>query len=110
MRKLMIAVVAVVVSGCSGLMMAGGGSGSTSAERDRPAASPTSNDAALAASVRASYAADPLLSRFDIGVRAASGRVTLSGTVATYAARESAEKIAMTTAGVKAVSNEIKVD
>jgi osmotically-inducible protein OsmY len=36
--------------------------------------------------------------------------VTLSGGVPTYAARETAEKLAMTTEGVKAVNNKITVN
>jgi len=110
MRSLVILITAITISACSGMMLSGGSSGSSPAERDRPAAATSATDAALSSRVRASYAADPVLRNFAIGVAASAGLVTLSGAVATYATRESAEKLAMATDGVKAVDNRITVN
>ena len=42
-------------------------------------------------------------------MRTYENKVTLSGTVGSYGAREMAEKLAIDTDGVKAVDNQIKV-
>jgi osmotically-inducible protein OsmY len=92
------------------MMLAGGSTGSTPAEKDREPAAAQSTDTALSSRVKARIAADPVLGGFSIGVAASAGLVTLSGAVATYAARETAEKLAMATEGVKAVNNKITVN
>ena len=108
MRILVILLVALTVAACSGLMIGGGSAASPAVEKDRPAATRT-GDAALADKVATRLAADPALGALGIGVSASGGLVTLSGTVPSYAAREAAEKLAMTTAGVNAVDNRITV-
>jgi osmotically-inducible protein OsmY len=90
------------------MMLGGGSSASTPAQKDQPAA-PVA-DTALMRQIEARYAADAILGTYVIRVGASAGLVTLYGTVATYAARESAEKMAMATAGVKAVDNRITVN
>ena len=109
MRVLEILLVGIILSGCSGLMMTGS-SGGSSVETDRPSQSQQASDSAITAHVRSRYAADSLVSSFDIDVRTSGAKVTLSGTVASYAAREEAEKIAINTDGVKAVDNQINVE
>ncbi len=109
MRVLEILLVGIILSGCSGLMMTGASSGST-VDKDRPSQSLQSSDAAITARVESRHAADSLVSMFDVKVQTSGAKVTLSGTVASYAAREAAEKLAISTDGVKAVDNQIKVD
>ena len=109
MRVLEILLVAIIMSGCSGLMMTGASSSST-VEKDRPSQSQQSSDSAITARVKSRYAADSLLGSSDIAVRTSGAKVTLSGTVASYAAREEAEKIAINADGVKAVDNQINVE
>jgi osmotically-inducible protein OsmY len=109
MRSLVISVLAITLSACSGMMLGGGSPGSTPAAKDRPSGAKQASDAAINSRLRAQSAADPGLAKFAIGVSTAAGFVTLSGKVATYAARETAEKLAMATDGVKAVDNQISV-
>jgi len=109
MRVLVILLFGIILSGCSGLMMTGASSGST-VDKDRPSQSLQSSDAAITARVESRHAADSLVSMFDVKVQTSGAKVTLSGTVASYAAREAAEKLAISTDGVKAVDNQIKVD
>ncbi len=109
MRVLAILLVGIILSGCSGLMMTGASSNS-SVEKDRPSQSQTSSDSVITARVKSRFAADSLVSKFDVGVHTSGAMVTLSGTVASYAAREEAEKLAIGTDGVKAVENQIRVE
>ncbi len=109
MRVLEILLVGIILSGCSGLMMTGS-SGGSSIDESGPSQSQQASDSAITARVRSRYAADPLVSLFDIDVQTSGAKVTLSGTVASYAAREEAEKIAISTDGVKAVDNQINVE
>ncbi len=109
MRILEILLVSIILSGCSSLMMTGS-SGGSSSDENGPSQSQQASDSAITARVRSRYAADSLVSNFDIDVRTSGAKVTLSGTVASYAAREEAEKIAINTDGVKAVDNQLNVD
>jgi hyperosmotically inducible protein len=67
------------------------------------------DDATLAANVKAKLTTDAPLSAATINVAAASGVVTLSGTVATEAEKAKAESIASAVEGVKSVTNSISV-
>jgi hyperosmotically inducible periplasmic protein len=102
MRSLVILVIAGTLSACSGMMLGGGSSAPSSASQTA--------DATLSSRVRAKYAADPVLGKQAITVQARSGLVSLTGTVATYAVREAAEKTAMAVDGVKGVDNRISVN
>ncbi|MDH4126570.1 MAG: BON domain-containing protein [Gammaproteobacteria bacterium] len=110
MRSLAILIAAITLSGCSAMMLGGGSTASTPMERDRATPAAQASDSTLSSRVRAQYAKDPMLAQAAITVSAAAGMVTLSGTVSTYAARESAEKLAMATDGVKGVDNNITVN
>ncbi len=109
MRVLVILLVGIILSGCSGLMMSGASSGNP-VDENGPSQSQQASDSAITARVRNRYAADSLVSTFDIDVRTSGAKVTLSGTVTSYAAREEAEKLAIGTDGVKAVDNQIDVE
>jgi hyperosmotically inducible protein len=107
MRGLVILVIAITLSACSGLLLSGGSAGGTAegspAEKDAP------NDASLVSAINSKFAEDLSLAPLGISVRSSAGKVTLSGSVPTYALRESAEKQALATRGVKAVDNRITV-
>ena len=64
-------------------------------------------DAALAAAVKAAFAADARLKSFAIDIRAENGAVELFGTVDAKSSREKAEKIAAAVDGVKSVKNHL---
>jgi hyperosmotically inducible protein len=108
MRILVILLSGITLSGCSGLIIGGGSAGSTTVQKDTSAQSQAGNSL-LSERVMAKLAADPMVSKLGLDVRASGGMVTLSGKVPTYAARETAEKLAMATDGVKAVDNRITV-
>lgn len=110
MRSLVILMFASTLSACAGMMLGGGASGQAPAPANRPAAPAAASDSALSQKVQARLAADAMLAQQGIVVRAQAGLVTLSGTVATYAVREAAEKQAMSVDGVKAVDNRISVN
>lgn len=67
------------------------------------------DDAAITAKVKGKITADPDLNPFNIDVDSKQGVVTLSGRVATAAAKDRAEKLARDTSGVKGVHNDLKV-
>ncbi len=108
MRILVILLSGITLCGCSGLMIGGGSAGSTTVQRDTAGQSQAGNSL-LSELVVAKFAADPVVSKLGLDVRASAGMVTLSGKVPTYSARETAEKLAMATDGVKAVDNRITV-
>ena len=67
------------------------------------------SDQALTASVKAKLSDNPALAGQGIKVAVEDGMVTLTGSVATSEAKESAGQIAESIEGVKAVSNLIEV-
>lgn len=110
MRSLVILCAAITLSACSAMMLGGGSTGASSTARNHPTSAMQPSDSALNDRVRAQYAADPMLANSAITVSTSAGLVTLTGKVPTYAARESAEKLAMATSGVKGVNNRITVN
>ncbi|MBT8098946.1 MAG: BON domain-containing protein [Gammaproteobacteria bacterium] len=108
MRRLVVLVFALIVSGCSA-MMVGGGSGGGGYRSDDRSAAQESSDWSITTSLKSQYAANVSTRDFNLGVSTDRGRVVLSGTVDTYAVRETAEKLALATDGVKAVDNRIRV-
>ena len=109
MRVLVFLVIVITSSGCSSLML-GGGSPASSAEAEQTTASTEAADTATSNRVKAKFAADAELGRHAIGVHTKAGMVTISGSVPSYGTRESAEKLAIATDGVKAVDNKITVE
>jgi hyperosmotically inducible protein len=67
------------------------------------------DDAAITTKVKAKLAGDALLNTFNIDVDTHAGVVTLSGRVATAAARAEAERLARETKGVEDVRNDLQV-
>ncbi|MGA8224118.1 MAG: BON domain-containing protein, partial [Candidatus Acidiferrales bacterium] len=68
------------------------------------------DDAALASSIRLQLAGDSMLKDADLAVSSSSGAVTLSGTVASDAARKEAFRLASQTRGVASVNDEMSVE
>lgn len=108
MRVLVFLVFVVTSSGCSGLMLGGGSATGSTAQESRTTSAQTA-DMATSKRVREKFAADAELSKHKINVSTTAGMVRLSGSVSGYAVRENAEKMAMASAGVKAVDNQITV-
>jgi hyperosmotically inducible protein len=110
MRILILIATLLTLSGCTALMVGGAAVGGYQLGKDERAPSMVASDSAITTKIKSKYAVDSVVSVFNVGVRTYEGRVTLSGTVGSYAAREMAEKLAIETDGVKAVDNQIKVE
>ena len=110
MRVLVFLLFAITLSGCSGLMVSGGSAGSSPSASEQATKSAQAADTATTNRVKAAFAADAELGKHAIYVSTSAGMVRISGSVPTYDARESAEKLAMATDGVKAVDNKITVE
>ena len=74
------------------------------------AATVVASDTAITSKITGKFAADEIVSVFEIGVRTYKGTVTLSGKVGSIAARNRAESIARDTKGVQAVNNQIVLE
>jgi len=109
MRILIIVTSLLTLCGCTG-MMVGGSGGGYQPPRDERDAGVVASDSAITTKIKGKYAADSVVSVFDIGVRTWKGTVTLSGSVGSYVARDQAESLAKSTGGVKAVNNHIIVE
>ena len=98
-----------ILTACSSLMMSGG-TGTYSSKDTQRTATQTARDSAITSEVRAQHRNDPVVSKYAVGVQTTQGRVTLTGVVGTYEARNQAYRIARTVDGVTAVINQIRVD
>lgn len=108
MRTVLVAAAALALCGCTALMLGGGSPGQGPGGSGRPAA-PASTDSGTTAAIRSRLRADPVLGAFDLRVETLSNRVTLRGSVSTYAARKRAGDIAASVDNVVAVDNRIGV-
>jgi osmotically-inducible protein OsmY len=108
MRVLILVCLLAGLVGCSSMMI-GGGSGSASSSTSSGSSS-SNSDSSITAAVRGNLTADATVGSYGINVRTTGGRVTLSGDVDSYAAYEQAERLAIRTAGVKSIDNQIKVE
>lgn len=110
MRILLLLTTAVLLNGCTSMMVGGAGAGGYQVDKDERSASVVASDSAITTKIKGKYAADSIVSVFNIGVRTWAGTVTLYGTVGSYTARNQAENIARGTKGVKAVNNQIIIE
>ena len=110
MRILVTLLFILSLGGCTAMMVGGAAVGGYQLGKDERAASVVASDSAITTKIKGKYAADSVVSVFNIGVRTWEGTVTLSGTVGSYIARDQAESIAKATSGVKAVNNHIVVE
>ena len=110
MRYLIVPMILMNLCGCTAMMVGGGNSGGYQPARDQRSAGVVASDSAITTKIKSKFAADSVVSVFDIGVKTWSGTVTLSGTVGSYIARDQAESIAKGTGGVAAVNNHIIVE
>jgi hyperosmotically inducible protein len=105
MRLFVLLLTITVLGGCSAMMTSGGGSSSSTAS-----ATSSTEDASVTTAVKSRLAADAALDAFVFGVGTANGKVTLTGTVDSYTAYDQAERLTMSTNGVKSIDNRIKVE
>lgn len=110
MRTLTVLVSSLLLCGCTSMMVGGGAAGGYQVDKDERSAGVVASDSAITTKIKGKYAADSVVSVFNIGVRTWEGTVTLSGTVGSYVARDQAESIARSTGGVRAVNNHIVIE
>lgn len=107
MRVLLAALSLLFLSGCTSMLVGGGG---YQLGKDERAPSVVASDAEVTSQIKNRYAADSNVSTFKIGVKTYKGIVTLTGTVGSYVARDHAGKLAKETAGVTSVNNQLVVE
>lgn len=118
MRVLLVLALALAVAGCTGMLLGAGSSSSgpaagSKADNKRAATSSPAqlaSDNALTAAVHNRLIGDSTVGRYDLRVQAANRRVTLYGTVDSYAARDQAVQLTRAVDGVMSVDNQIRVD
>ena len=109
MRTLWLLLAALMLSGCTSMLL-GNTSSRESSTSTNSASTSSAADSAISAEIRRKLGADAELRNYSIGIRSQSGRVTLSGTVGGYAQRDRAVSIANDTDGVRSVDNRIIVN
>ncbi|MGI9222308.1 MAG: BON domain-containing protein [Woeseiaceae bacterium] len=109
MRNLVFLLFALMLVGCSGMML-GGGSSSSGTSGSSSTTGSQASDIEITGKVREVLVADPRVDAASINVSTRAGLVRLSGVAGSYEARETAEKLTMATDGVKAVDNQISVE
>ena len=108
MRTIVVLVVCAALAGCSGYLLGD--------RKPTPVMTPEGDtrssvqDSAISGEVRQRFNEDDELSRYRLGISTRSGRVTLSGAVANYPARDRAVELARATNGVREVDNRIVVN
>ncbi len=100
----------LVTAGCAAAMVGGAAVGVYHVSKDEREPGVVASDASISTTIRSRFAADPVVSVFEIGVRTWEGTVTLPGAVGSFRARDDAGEIARSTKGVKAVNNLIEVE
>lgn len=103
--RLAMLLLAALLAGCTAMLLGGGNS---PAQGERSAAVAATDDRTTAA-VRERFGADSLLGRYSLGVSTYRGRVTLTGSVDNYDARDRAGALARRVPGVTGVDNRIRV-
>ena len=110
MRWILILLVSLAFTGCTAMMVGGGTTAGYPAGADQRTTGDVAADTAITSKIKSKYAADSVVSIFDIGVRTYEGTVTLSGTVGSIRARDRAVWMARETDGVRAVNNQILIE
>jgi hypothetical protein len=109
MRLVILLALTACLGGCTGLLVSDSRSRAPAMEQDEGTGrSPRDN--AIEAELRQNLDRDAELKNYTIGVRIQDGKVTLSGAVGSYPARDRAVAIARRTNGVRSVDNRIVVN
>ena len=109
MRYLVLLTMIFALSGCTALVVGGAATAAYQVGKDEREPEVIASDSAITTKIKSKYAVDSGVSVFGIGVRTYEGKVTLSGTVSSDAARDVAVTLARDTGGVKSVANQIVV-
>lgn len=110
MRLSVVLLSLLMLTGCTALVVGGAAVGGYQLGKDERPPSVVASDSAITGKIKAKYVADSIVSVFNISVRTYEGKVTLSGTVGSYVARDQAFDLAKHTTGVQTVTNQIVVE
>ena len=110
MRLSVVLLSMLALSGCTALVVGGAAVGGYQLGKDERPPGVVASDSAITGKIKAKYVADSIVSAFSISVRTYEGKVTLSGTVGSYVARDQALDLAKHTSGVQTVTNQIIVE
>lgn len=110
MRYMLVILSLLLLSGCTALVVGGAAADGYQFGKDERQPGVVASDSAITSKIKAKYVADSIVSVFSISVRTYEGKVTLSGTVGSYVARDQAFDLAKSTSGVKTVTNQIVVE
>ncbi len=110
MRVLIAARMILSLPACTSLLLGDASSGDGGLSTDQRSSSQVAADNTISATIRRKFGADSAVSRYALGIRTVDRNVTLSGTVASFPARDRAVQIANDTEGVNSVRNQIMVN
>ena len=109
MRYLVLLAMIFALSGCTALVVGGASTATYQVGKDERNPNVIAVDAEITRKIKGKLDVDSVVSVFGIGVRTYEGKVTLSGTVSSYVARDVAVTLAKNTGGVNSVENQITV-
>ena len=109
MRYLVLLVMMLALSGCTAVLVGGASTAAYQVGKDEREPNVIAVDAEITSKIKSKLDVDSVVSVFGIGVRTYEGKVTLSGTVSSYVARDVAVTLAKNTGGVTSVENQITV-
>lgn len=109
MRYLILLMAILSFSGCTAMLLGNNSSVEVAPNTTR---TPTevNSDSVISGQIRQQYNDDAEISNFTLGIRTASGRVTLTGTVGSYGIRDRVIDIAQNTHGVVSVDSRVVVN
>jgi osmotically-inducible protein OsmY len=110
MRVVIAALMIMGLAGCTSMLLGNNTSSDMSAASPERSPAQRAQDDAISASIRQQFSADSAVGKYPVGIRTVDRKVTLSGTVGSYAARDRAVQIASNTQNVASVSNRVTVN
>jgi hyperosmotically inducible periplasmic protein len=108
MRFLWMALLLAALSGCTAMLLGGGGNDGTTARGSRTQTQ-IEIDSRITAEVRNKLVDDSVLSEYALSVQTFDTRVTLRGAVTSASERDRAARLAGTVQGVTGVDNRIRI-
>lgn len=110
MRLLILIFTAIVLCGCTSMLLGNGTSAGRPIGEESRDATELASDHRITATVRNRFMADDELNAMRLGVGTLRGVVTLRGSVDSYALRDRAARLANDVDGVLRVNNQIGIE
>lgn len=110
MRVIITALMITGLAGCTSMLLGSNSSSDMSSAAPARSSAQVAQDDTISASIRQQFSADPAVGKYSIGIRTVERKVTLSGTVGSYAVRDRALQIASNTKNVGGVNNRLVVN